>query len=57
MALGPVQLLLVGFDHPDLRDAIIDVLDRLRASDSVLVIDTLGVSKDARGSDRGAPAL
>ena len=50
MALGPVQLLLVGFDHPDLRDAIIDVLDRLRASDSVLVIDTLGVSKDAQGA-------
>jgi len=50
MALGPVQLLLVGFDHPELRDAIIDALDRLCESDSVLVIDTLGVSKDVEGA-------
>ena len=50
MAIGPVQLLVLGFDHPDFHGEIIDELDRLRASDTVRVIDSLAVYKDADGA-------
>ena len=49
MAIGPVQLLVLGFSHPDFHREIIDELERLRASDTVRVIDSLAVYKDAEG--------
>jgi uncharacterized membrane protein len=49
MAIGPVQLLVLGFDHPDFQGEILAELDRLRASDTVRVIDSLAVYKDAQG--------
>jgi uncharacterized membrane protein len=49
MAIGPVQLLVVGFDHPDFHGEIIEELERLRDSDTVRVIDALAVHKDAEG--------
>jgi uncharacterized membrane protein len=49
MAIGPVQLLVLGFEHPDFRGEIIAELERLRASDTVRVIDSLAVQKDANG--------
>ena len=49
MAIGPVQLLVLGFDHPDFHGEIIAELERLRESDSVRVIDSLAVYKDADG--------
>jgi uncharacterized membrane protein len=49
MAIGPVQLLVLGFKHPDFQGEIRSELDRLRDNDLVRVIDALGVGKDADG--------
>ena len=49
MAIGPVQLIVLGFDHPDFHGEIIAELERLRASDTVRVIDSLAVYKDPNG--------
>ena len=49
MAIGPVQLIVLGFEHPDFRGEILDELERLRESDTVRVIDALAVYKDAAG--------
>ena len=49
MAIGPVQLIVLGFQHPDFRGEIIEELERLRESDTVRVIDALAVYKDAEG--------
>ena len=49
MAIGPVQLIVVGFDHPEFHGEIIAELERLRESDTVRVIDSLAVYKDAEG--------
>ena len=49
MAIGPVQLLVLGFKHPDFQGAIRSELDRLRDNDLVRVIDALGVRKDPTG--------
>ena len=50
MAIGPVQLLVLGFSHPDFRGEVIGELERLRQNDTVRVIDALAVVKDADGS-------
>jgi len=49
MAIGPVQLLVLGFSQPDFHGEIIAELERLRESDLVRVIDSLAVYKDADG--------
>ena len=49
MAIGPVQLLVLGFNEPDFHGEIIAELERLRQSDTVRVIDALAVYKDAEG--------
>jgi uncharacterized membrane protein len=49
MAIGPVQLLVVGFNHPDFQGEIRQELQRLRDNDLVRVIDALAVRKDADG--------
>jgi uncharacterized membrane protein len=49
MAIGPVQLIVLGFNHPDFHGEVIAELERLRASDTVRVIDSLAVYKDADG--------
>ncbi len=49
MAIGPVQLLVLGFDHPDFQGEVIKELERLRESDTIRVIDALAVFKDADG--------
>ncbi len=49
MAIGPVQLIVLGFNHPDFHGEIIDELERLRSSDTVRVIDALAVHKDPDG--------
>jgi len=49
MAIGPVQLIVVGFEHPDFHGEIIEELEKLRATDTVRVIDALAVHKDAEG--------
>jgi len=49
MAIGPVQLIVLGFDQPDFHGEVIAELERLRESDTVRVIDALAVYKDAEG--------
>jgi uncharacterized membrane protein len=49
MAIGPVQLIVLGFNHPEFHGEIINELERLRESDTVRVIDALAVHKDADG--------
>jgi uncharacterized membrane protein len=49
MAIGPVQLLVLGFNHPNFHGEIIEELERLRESDTIRVIDALAVHKDADG--------
>jgi uncharacterized membrane protein len=49
MAIGPVQLLVLGFNQPEFHGEIIAELERLRESDTVRVIDALAVHKDAAG--------
>ena len=49
MAIGPVQLLVLGFNHPDFQGEVVAELERLRESDTVRVIDALAVYKDAEG--------
>ena len=49
MAIGPVQLLVLGFEHPEFHGEIIEELEKLRESDTVRVIDALAVHKDALG--------
>ncbi|HST65434.1 MAG TPA: hypothetical protein VLM05_09620 [Mycobacteriales bacterium] len=50
MAIGPVQLITLGFPQPDFHGEIIAELERLRESDTVRVIDSLAVYKDATGN-------
>ena len=49
MAIGPVQLLVLGFDKPEFHGEIKAELEKLRATDAVRVIDALAVHKDAAG--------
>ena len=55
MPLGPVQLLVVGFDRPDFSGEVLSELERLRESDVVRVIDLLVVHKGADGVVRRLP--
>ena len=49
MAIGPVQLIVLGFNHPNFHGEVIAELERLCESDMVRVIDALAVYKDAEG--------
>ena len=49
MAIGPVQLIVLGFNHPDFHGEIIEELERLHDTGTVRVIDSLVVYKDADG--------
>jgi len=50
MAIGPVQLIVLGFKNPNFHGEIIAELERLRQSDMIRVIDSLVVYKDAGGA-------
>jgi len=49
MAIGPVQLLVLGFSSPEFHGEIVEELERLKQSDTVRVIDALAVHKDVAG--------
>jgi uncharacterized membrane protein len=49
MAIGPVQMIVLGFKQPDFHGDIIAELQRLHDEDTVRVIDALAVHKDADG--------
>ena len=47
--LGPVQVLVVGFDRPDFSGEVLAELKRLRENDLIRVIDLLVVHKGPDG--------
>ena len=57
MAIGPVQLIVLGFDKPDFHGEVIAELERLRETDTIRVIDALAVYKDASGEIEGVEHL
>jgi hypothetical protein len=50
MTIGPVQLLVLGFDDPRFAGGFQAELDRLRDSDLVRLIDGVAVRKDTDGT-------
>jgi uncharacterized membrane protein len=49
MSIGPVQLIVLGFDHPNFQGEVKAELQRLHDNDAIRVIDALAVFKDAQG--------
>jgi uncharacterized membrane protein len=49
MAVGPVQMIVLGFTHPNFQGEVIEEIQRLRESDTIRLIDALAVYKDADG--------
>jgi len=49
MAIGPVQLIMLGFNHPNFHGEVIAELERLHENGMVRVIDSIAVYKDADG--------
>ena len=49
MAIGPVQLVVLGFEHPKFGGSIVEELHRLKDDGVVRVIDALVVQKDSKG--------
>src|SRR5437763_10803278 len=49
IAIGPVQLIVLGFSHPNFHGEVIAELERLHENGMVRVIDSLAVYKDADG--------
>jgi len=48
--IGPVQMMVIGFDEPNFTGKIAGELDRLREHDFVKIIDALVVQKDDEGN-------
>ena len=51
MAIGPVQLLVLGFAEPKFHGEILAELDRLKENDIVRVIDGLAVTRTQKAND------
>ena len=49
MAIGPVQMLVLGFAEPNFTGKIAAELDRLREHEFVKIVDALVVNKDENG--------
>ena len=49
MQIGPLQLLVVGFEGPDFTGKIADELDKARKGNLIRVVDSLGVYKEKSG--------
>ena len=49
MAIGPVQLIVLGFSHPNFHGEVIAELERLHDNGTVRVIDSIAVYKDKNG--------
>src|SRR4051812_11355024 len=50
MTLGPVQVVVLGFDEPDFRGQMLAEINRLRESDVVRLIDLIVVRKHEDGT-------
>ena len=49
MAIGPVQMLVLGFAEPNFTGKIAAELDRLREHEFIKIVDALVVNKDENG--------
>lgn len=50
MSIGPVQMLILGFEDPKFKGEALAELQKLRDADIIRVIDALVVWKDAEGN-------
>jgi uncharacterized membrane protein len=50
MAIGPVQMLIVGFDEPKFKGEVLEELKRLKDQDIIRLIDLAVVRKDDEGN-------
>jgi uncharacterized membrane protein len=50
MTIGPVQMLVVGFEGPDFKGEILEELTRLKDEDIIRLIDLVVVKKDDEGN-------
>jgi Family of unknown function (DUF6325) len=50
MAIGPVQMLVVGFEGPEFKGEILEELTRLKDADTIRLIDLVVVKKDDDGT-------
>jgi uncharacterized membrane protein len=50
MAIGPVQMLVVGFEGPEFKGEILEELTRLKNEDIIRLIDLVVVKKDDEGN-------
>lgn len=49
MEMGPLQLVVIGFEHPTLDGSVLEELNMLGDEDSVRIVDLLGVYKSEDG--------
>src|SRR5688500_3456984 len=49
MTIGPVQMLIVGFDDPQFKGDVLKELTRLKDADIIRLIDLVVVKKDDNG--------
>lgn len=54
--IGPLQILVVGFDAPQLDGSVLGELEAASESGAIKVVDALGVYKDAEGNILAAEA-
>jgi hypothetical protein len=54
VAVGPVQLRVLGFDEPNFHGEVTRKLEKLRETDAVRVIDALAVHEDAQARSRSS---
>ena len=50
MSIGPVQMLVVGFDDPNFKGEVLDEFKRLKDADIIRLIDLAVVKKDDEGN-------
>jgi uncharacterized membrane protein len=50
MAIGPVQMLVVGFEGPKFKGEILEELKRLKDEDIIRLIDLVVIKKDEQGN-------
>jgi uncharacterized membrane protein len=50
MSIGPVQMLILGFEDPKFTGEGLAELERLREADIIRLVDLLAVQKDAEGN-------
>lgn len=52
MGIGPIHLVVVGFDRPELKGEVVDELIKVRQKGTIRLIDLLFVYRDPKGELR-----